>query len=174
MNNEKNSYIIVLKYGVGIITFNDNIDMHQYTMNNLYECQKNEENNNYIVHILFSYHFIFKGLDYLLTESKIPILIMKDELMRCDKEKGVSNNKGYTWLILFDGTNTKSFNVLEYFWPLIDRQKDFIYVLTLVNNFFYSDQIKDKFIKKMDQYNLRENINYYYYFDCVPGQSTKI
>ena len=90
--------------------------------------------------------------------------------MRCDKEKGVSNNKGYTWLILFDGTNTKSFNVLEYFWPLIDRQKDFIYVLTLVNNFFYSDQIKDKFIKKMDQYNLRENINYYYYFDCVPGQ----
>jgi hypothetical protein len=113
---------------------------------------------------------IFKGLDYLLIESKIPTIIMKDELMRCDKEKGVSNNKGYTWLILFDGTNTKSFNVLEYFWPLIDRQKDFIYVLTLVNNFFYSDQIKDKFIKKMDQYNLRENINYYYYFDCVPGQ----
>jgi hypothetical protein len=35
-------------------------------MNNLYECQKNEENNNYIVHILFSYHFIFKGLDYLV------------------------------------------------------------------------------------------------------------
>jgi hypothetical protein len=66
LNNEKNSYIIVLKYGVGIITFNDNIDMHQYTMNNLYECQKNEENNNYIVHILFSYHFIFKGLDYLV------------------------------------------------------------------------------------------------------------
>ena len=66
LNNEKNSYIIVLKYGVGIITFNDNIDMHQYTMNNLYECQKNEENNNYIVHILFSYHFLFKGLDYLV------------------------------------------------------------------------------------------------------------
>ena len=58
---------------------------------------------------------IFSGLDYLLIESKIPTIIMKDELMRCDKEKGVSNNKGYTWLILFDGTNTKSFNVLEYF-----------------------------------------------------------
>jgi hypothetical protein len=42
---------------------------------------------------------IFKGLDYLLIESKIPTIIMKDELMRFDKEKGVSNNKGYTWLI---------------------------------------------------------------------------
>ena len=113
---------------------------------------------------------IFNGLDFLLTENKIPTLIMKDELMRCDKEKGVSNNKGYTWLILFDGTNTKSLNTLEYFWPLIDRQKDFIYALTLVNNNFYSDQIKVRFIKKMNQYNLRDNINYYYFFDCVPGQ----
>ena len=113
---------------------------------------------------------IFTGLDYLLTENKIPTIIMKDELMRCDKEKGVSNNKGYNWLILLDGTNTKSLNALEYFWPLIDRQKDFIYALTLVNNTFYSDQIKDKFIKKMNQYNLRENINYYYFFDCVPSK----
>ena len=111
---------------------------------------------------------IFNGLDFLLTENKLPTLIMKDELMRNDKEKGVSNNKGYTWLILFDGTNLKSFNILEYFWPLIDRQKDFIYVLTLVNNEFYSDQIKTKFINKMNQYKLRENINYYYLFDCVP------
>ena len=113
---------------------------------------------------------IFNGLDFLLTDNKIPTLIMKDELMRCDKEKGVSNNKGYTWLILLDGTNTKSLNALEYFWPLIDRQKDFIYALTLVNNTFYSDQLKDKFIKKMNQYHLRENINYYYFFDCVPGK----
>ena len=113
---------------------------------------------------------IFNGLDFLLTENKLPTIIMKDELMRCDKEKGVSNNKGYTWLILFDGTNIKSFNSLEVFWPLIDRQKDFIYALTLVNNEFYSDQIKDKFIKKMNKYNLRENINYFYFFDCVPGQ----
>ena len=52
---------------------------------------------------------IFNGLDFLLTENKLPTLIMKDELMRNDKEKGVSNNKGYTWLILFDGTNMKSY-----------------------------------------------------------------
>ena len=50
---------------------------------------------------------------------------MKDELTREDKEKGVNNNKGYTWLILLDGTNRKSYNVLEYFWPLIDRKKRF-------------------------------------------------
>ena len=44
------------------------------------------------------------------------------------------------------------------------------HVLTLVNNTFYSDQVKERFIKKMNQYHLRENINYYYFFDCVPGQ----
>ena len=113
---------------------------------------------------------IFNGLDFLLTENKLPTLIMKDELMRNDKEKGVSNNKGYTWLILFDGTNMKSYYILEYFWPLIDRTKDFIYVLTLVNNSFYSDQIKSRFINKMNQYHLRENINYFYSFDCIPGK----
>ena len=31
-----------------------------------------------------------------------------------DKEKGVSNNKGYTWLILFDGTNMKSYYIIRH------------------------------------------------------------
>ena len=44
----------------------------------------------------------------------------------CDKNIG----------ILFDvsGSMENSFNSLEYFCPLIDRQKYFIYALTLVNN----------------------------------------
>ena len=110
---------------------------------------------------------IFYGLDFLLTENKIPILIMKDELMRSDKEKGINNTNGYTWLILLDGTNLKSLYVLEYFWPFIDRKKDFIYVLTTINNSFYSDRVKSVFLKKMNDINLKENINYHYRMEVV-------
>ena len=114
---------------------------------------------------------IFPGLNFLLTENNnIPTLIMKDELTRNDKEKGVNNNKGYTWLILLDGTNLISYNVLEYFWPLIDRKKDFIYVLTIINNSFYSDRVKNIFIQKMNKYNLKENINYFYRLEIVENK----
>ena len=110
---------------------------------------------------------IFYGLDFLLTENKIPTLIMKDELMRSDKEKGVNKANGYTWLILLDGTNLKSLNVLEFFWPFIDRKKDFIYVLTTINNSFYSDRVKSIFLKKMKDFNLIENINYHYRMEII-------
>ena len=92
---------------------------------------------------------------------------MKDELMRSDKEKNGCNSKGYTWLFVFDGSNTKSFFVLEYFWPLIDRKKDFIYILTTINSGFYSDKIRDIFIKKMNDFNLKENINYFYMSEYI-------
>ena len=107
------------------------------------------------------------GLDFLLSESKIPILIMKDELMRNDKERGANNNKGYTWLIILDGTNIKSYFVLEYFWPFIDRKKDFIYALTIINSSYYSDKINNNFIKKMTKFNLKENINYFYRLEYI-------
>ena len=113
---------------------------------------------------------IYYGLNFLLTENNIPTLIMKDDLTRNDKEKGVNRNKGYTWLILFDGTNLKSYNALEYFWPLIDKKKDFIYALTIINNNFYSDRVKNIFIEKMLKFNLKENINYIYRFEIVENK----
>ena len=113
---------------------------------------------------------IFYGLNFLLTENYLPTLIMKDELSRNDKEKGVNNHKGYTWLILLDGTNLKSFNVLEYFWPFIDKKKDFIYALTIINNSYYSDRIKNIFIEKMQKFNLKQNINYYYRLEIVENK----
>ena len=70
-NNLKNSYIIILKYGVGIISFNDINNLNQYSLNNLYECKNNKENNdiandNDKEHVLFSYYFLFKNQDFLV------------------------------------------------------------------------------------------------------------
>ena len=146
--------------------FHHNIEQAYYISNNL--------SSKYFIFNFYSLKEqnlltsnIFYGLDFLLTSSRIPILIMKDELMRSDKEKSGCDSKGYTWLFIFDGTNTKSFYVLEYFWPLIDRKKDFIYILTTINSGFYSDKIRDIVIKKMNDFNLRENINYFYMSEYI-------
>ena len=63
LNN--NSYIIVLKYGVGLIIFNDSNIMNQFDMKQLYESKKSEDSSN-MVQILFSYYFLFKGKEYLV------------------------------------------------------------------------------------------------------------
>ena len=66
--NNNISYIIVLKYEVGLISFNDinNNNFNQYNLKEIYKCKNNEENietNN--LFILFSYYFIFKEKEYL-------------------------------------------------------------------------------------------------------------
>ena len=61
------SYIIILKSGVGIISFNDDKDKKNYQMKNIYECKNNkDDDNDTTIHILFSYYFLFKEQEYLV------------------------------------------------------------------------------------------------------------
>ena len=61
------SYIIILKSGVGIISFNDDKDKKNYQMKNIYECKNNkDDDNDTTIHILFSYYFLFKEQGYLV------------------------------------------------------------------------------------------------------------
>ena len=83
------------------------------------------------------------GLDYLLCESKIPVFIMKDNLLRGKK------NKGYKWLILMERTNKDCFQVFDYFFPLMDVEKDFIYGLTLLPRNVTIDDIQKPFFDKL-------------------------
>ena len=66
------------------------------------------------------------GIEYLLGESKIPVIIMKDNKKRGNK------NKGYQWLLIMDKSNFDCYRVLDLFLPLIDRQNDKIFGLTLM------------------------------------------
>ena len=62
------NYIIILKSGVGLFSFNEENNLKNYNIKNLYECQNNKEenDNNNPIYILFSYYFIFKGQEYLV------------------------------------------------------------------------------------------------------------
>ena len=66
-NNNNISYIIVLKYGVGLISFNDINNLSQYNLKEIYKCKNNEQNTDVNdVNILFSYYFIFNAIEYLI------------------------------------------------------------------------------------------------------------
>ena len=96
------------------------------------------------------------GLEYLLAESKVPVFIMKDKNLR-----GVKN-KGYKWLLLMDRSNSDCLKVLDVFLPLIDREIDRIYGLTLMPPYVAHDDIKAPFYEKMKELNFFEGEQFEY------------
>ena len=86
-----------------------------------------------------------KGLDYLLSESRVPTFIMKDKLMRGQK------NKGYKWLLVMDRSSSDCFKVFDYFLPFMDIEKDFIYGLTLIPPYVNFDDIKRQFYERLKE-----------------------
>ena len=98
------------------------------------------------------------GLEYLLGESKIPVFIMKDK-----NKRGVKN-QGYKWLLLMDRSNSDCLKVLDVFLPLVDRDIDRIYGLTLMPPYVAYDDIKAPFYEKMKELNFFEGEQFEYSF----------
>jgi hypothetical protein len=68
-----------------------------------------------------------KGIDYLLQCCKLPTIIIKEPYMR-NKNQG----KGFKWLFVLDRTYISCNRILSTFFPLVDREVDFIYALSLI------------------------------------------
>lgn len=96
-----------------------------------------------------------RGVDYLLGESKIPIIIFKEDIVRGKK------NKGFKWLIVMDRSSSDCFKILDVFLPLMDLERDFIYGLTLIPPYVTFDDIKKQFNEKMIELNLRPDQYFY-------------
>ena len=97
------------------------------------------------------------GIEYLLGESKIPVIVMKDNKKRGNK------NKGYQWLLIMDKSNSDCYRVLDLFLPLIDRENDKIFGLTLLPHFVQNDEdVKKHFYEKMNSLNFKEKEQFDY------------
>ena len=97
------------------------------------------------------------GIEYLLGESKIPVIVMKDNKKRGNK------NKGYQWLLIMDKSNSDCYRVLDLFLPLIDRENDKIFGLTLMPHFVQNDEdVKKHFYEKMNSLNFKEKEQFDY------------
>lgn len=90
-----------------------------------------------------------RGVDFLLSESKIPVIIFKEGMIRGKK------NKGFKWLIVMDRSSSDCFKILDVFLPLIDLERDFIYGLTLIPPYVTFDDIKKQFNDKMKELDLK-------------------
>lgn len=92
-----------------------------------------------------------KGVGFLLTEPRIPIVIIKEQNIRGTK------NLGYKWLLLMDRASSICFRSLESFLPLMDLSRDFIFGLTMMPPYIATDDIKKQFDEKMAALKLRED-----------------
>lgn len=112
---------------------------------------------------------IKKGVDYLLRESNMPTVIFKDKYFR-----GVKN-KGYKWLIVMDRASSDCFKVFDFFLPLMDLSRDFIYGLTLLPRYISFDDIKKQFDEKMKSIGIDEEQTFYQmeYYDVRPSEFVK-
>jgi hypothetical protein len=86
-----------------------------------------------------------KGVDYLLSYSRVPTIVFKDITLRAD-----TKTKGYNWLVIFDKQFNNTIRCFKAFLPLINPEKDFVFGLTLVPNPNMNDDIKEEFLKEVE------------------------
>jgi len=82
--------------------------------------------------------------------------------MKDNKKRG-NKNKGFQWLLIMDKSNFDCYRVLDLFLPLIDRQNDKIFGLTLMPHFVQNDEdVKKHFYDKMKELNFKEKEQFEY------------
>ena len=88
-----------------------------------------------------------KGVSYLLGNSLIPTIIIKDTVLR--KEK---TTKGYTWLVVLDKQIKNSIKCFYAFSELVDPENDFVHLLVLNsgNSSSTSDEFKEQFMREIE------------------------
>lgn len=97
--------------------------------------------------------YLTKTKDFLLSNSKIPNILLKEYNIRGSK------NKGYNWFILLDHTYINSFKAFITFSEFIDKNNDFIYAFGSYPSYITYDVLQKQFIEYCEDNNYK---NYAY------------
>lgn len=89
-----------------------------------------------------------KGLEYLLRNCKMPMIILKESIVNKPEN---SNMTGNNWLFVFDKINGKCYNIVNKFFGLIDPEKDTVYGLSLMHHKDSLDDLENIFNNDMKQ-----------------------
>jgi len=87
---------------------------------------------------------LIKGMDYLLENSKIPTILIKEKSLRAFKP-----NSQLKWLFVFDRFYFNCHFILSKFMELVSSGSDYVYGLTLLPTWVKFDDIKKKFEDEM-------------------------
>ena len=108
-----------------------------------------------------------KGVHYLLGNSKINTIMIKDTGLRSTKKQ-----KGYNWLVVMDKKYSRPVKCLHAFSQLINPENDFVYGLTLKEfNQNDGDDVKELFMEEVKAKGLK---NYSYEFMCYDKVASKV
>lgn len=94
------------------------------------------------------------GVDYLLSNSKKPTILIKENSLRKNKQ-----NRQLKWLFIFDKAYFKSYSIFEKFISLVDPNNDFVYGYTVMPSWFLNDDIKNSFMNDIKKNNIK-NFDY--------------
>jgi hypothetical protein len=89
-----------------------------------------------------------KSICHLLSESKMPTVIIKEENFRVMKTRP---QIGYKWLFVFDRNSSYCYKILPAFSHLIDIERDTVDAMTLLPSFIYFDDIKSNFFNHLNE-----------------------
>ncbi|MFM7852898.1 MAG: hypothetical protein ACKO96_13510, partial [Flammeovirgaceae bacterium] len=85
-----------------------------------------------------------KGVNYLLGNSKMPVILIQENVMRLYKEK-----KSLKWLFVFDRQYTYCKKIMNTFFPLVNKD-DLVYGLTLLPQTIHFDDIEKEFNEEVE------------------------
>jgi len=102
---------------------------------------------------------LFKGLDFLLKESRLPTVLVKEMNLR--KIRKANTGKSYKWLFVFDRAHSSCHQILRAFMQLLDKNLDSIDCLTLLPSFICYDDVRNYIYKEIESEGMNpENIKY--------------
>lgn len=99
------------------------------------------------------------GINYLLSFSKTPVLLIQENLVALRREK----NK-FNWLFIFDRQYSSCTNIMKPFFKLVDPEKDKVYGYTLLPSHITIDDVESIFKKECEMMKFKnifyENFTY--------------
>jgi len=96
-----------------------------------------------------------KAITYLVHKPRIPVLVIKERIVRSDK-----NDSAYNWLICLESPDSKSFKALDTMCRFVDTEIDTFTAITVRSEI--SDEEKEvstrkKFEEKMIDFEIRQH-----------------
>lgn len=94
-----------------------------------------------------------KGVNYLLGNTKMPVILVQENL-----EKKYKENKRFNWLFVFDRQYSYCQKIMNTFFPLVG-ENDLVSGLTLLPHFIHFDDVEKDFMTETETRGFK-NITY--------------
>jgi len=109
-----------------------------------------------------------KGVDFILKDTRFPIILIQEKCERNPKEK-----RNINWLFILDRNNNKCNKILKTFLPLVSPEIDYVKCINLLPAYLDFDDIEEEFRYQTKCFNIK-NFNYEIMINTTESYAKKI